>query len=573
MTERNFDGKKIRKFTLKSRLLLILLPSLLIFGLIMIFITDYSLNHVIYRDYAEKLKSYANLSINLINVKYPGEWRSEGEKLYKGDKLINGDTEIVDDIQNSTGAIATIFLNDVRVSTNVKDENGIRKVNTKAAENVVSQVLIDGKEYTGVADVNGTKFQAYYTPIKNQDGKIIGMFFVGAEKTQVLKDVLRTKIKIFILVLSLIVIISLSIVLFINRIINRVKKILETIEKVESGDLTVNCDVNSSDEIGDISRKLNSMVKNIGGLVGEIITASNNIASALEEIEASSRQVGAASEEISTTVQELASGAALQAGETDRVNTLTNILSEKINNIMTNSQMVSKNMDNMDNASKIGIKSVDTLKEKFKNNSDAIYEAVDGIKSLTEKSETIGQILMTIESISKQTNLLALNAAIEASRAGEAGRGFAVVADEVRKLAEESSESVSEISKIIYGIKDSIKRTQEDMLIGERMLDEANASLEDVIGSFGAISESTINLSNELQNLKINLQDINSAKNDVAETMEKIAVIAEESAASTEEVSASTEEQTAAVEEVVVSIEKINNNMRELGTKINKFKI
>ncbi|MCV5839352.1 methyl-accepting chemotaxis protein, partial [Escherichia coli] len=46
---------------------------------------------------------------------------------------------------------------------------------------------------------------------------------------------------------------------------------------------------------------------------------------------------------------------------------------------------------------------------------------------LANDTQSIGQIVETINSVSEQTNLLALNAAIEAARAGEHGRGFAVV--------------------------------------------------------------------------------------------------------------------------------------------------
>ena len=79
----------------------------------------------------------------------------------------------------------------------------------------------------------------------------------------------------------------------------------------------------------------------------------------------------------------------------------------------------------------------------------AVNDTQDAMRELLETSQTISNIVGTINSISEQTNLLALNAAIEAARAGEMGRGFAVVADEVRTLAGNSQSSSNEIDNLV----------------------------------------------------------------------------------------------------------------------------
>ncbi|ACE85779.1 PAS domain S-box protein [Cellvibrio japonicus] len=79
----------------------------------------------------------------------------------------------------------------------------------------------------------------------------------------------------------------------------------------------------------------------------------------------------------------------------------------------------------------------------------AVSQTQAAMQQVLTASNTIIQIIGTINGISEQTNLLALNAAIEAARAGELGRGFAVVADEVRTLASNSKTASSEIDKLV----------------------------------------------------------------------------------------------------------------------------
>ena len=92
---------------------------------------------------------------------------------------------------------------------------------------------------------------------------------------------------------------------------------------------------------------------------------------------------------------------------------------------------------------------LEQLESQIENVSIKTEEMEENVFQLKNSSDKIYQIISIVKQIADQTNLLALNASIEAARAGDHGKGFAVVAEEVRKLANESKQSVEQITELI----------------------------------------------------------------------------------------------------------------------------
>ncbi len=134
------------------------------------------------------------------------------------------------------------------------------------------------------------------------------------------------------------------------------------------------------------------------------------------------------------------------------------------------------------------------MKDKASRVNDDLTSANEQMKRLmasmnriTNASEEIEIIVITIEDISFQTNILALNAAVEAAKAGQAGRGFAVVADEVRNLAERSSEAAKTTTKLV---KDTVVAVREGGRVAgltERSVKEASEATTSVVSNMDKI--------------------------------------------------------------------------------------
>ncbi len=96
---------------------------------------------------------------------------------------------------------------------------------------------------------------------------------------------------------------------------------------------------------------------------------------------------------------------------------------------------------------------------------DQVETIAQSLIQLSEQSQTIGEIITSVNDLAEQSNLLAVNAAIEAAKAGEQGKGFAVVAQEVKILAEQSKEATSQVRSIL---NDIMKATNSAVLATEQ---------------------------------------------------------------------------------------------------------
>ncbi len=444
---------------IKAKLILSFIATLLLFSVIIFLLVDFKVAGVITENYQRNIEASARLSIAFFDEKHPGDWSAKDGILYKGEEKINDTIDFVDTINKNSGYLATFFLNDTRIATNVHQKDGSRAVGTKASDAVIDTVLKKGNDYHGEAIVADQNVFTYYTPLKNPDGEIIGMWFVGVEKTVVDNQILDI-VKSIGLIIAVALLIGAAFAFSMGHILSKaIRKINYQLNKFSEGDFSYKLSekvLNKKDEVGQISRSANTMKESVQGIIKTVMKESGEIDNALSMTISGISELNGNIEDVSATTQQLSAGMQQTAATMEEMNATSTEIETAVENIAKKAQETSFA------AKEISERAV-ALKEnskESKNHAYTIYETANSkLTNAIEQSKSIEQIRLLSEAImqiTSQTNLLALNAAIEASRAGEAGRGFAVVADEIRKLAEDSKKAVSEIQGVTVNVLNAV---------------------------------------------------------------------------------------------------------------------
>ena len=171
------------------------------------------------------------------------------EKILVGGKLINKNFQFIDNIVNTVfenrlyegkpvGTI-TLFQNDVRIATNVLDKNGKRAIGTRVSEVVYKRIFEQKEKWLDRAFVVTDWYVTAYEPIKNINGNVIGILYVGILE----KPFVEFQKNLFIALLIIIFsgcIISIFFSMFISKSIAvPLTKVIKSTNQISNGNLGI----------------------------------------------------------------------------------------------------------------------------------------------------------------------------------------------------------------------------------------------------------------------------------------------------------------------------------------------
>lgn len=346
------------------------------------------------------------------------------------------------------------------------------------------------------------------------------------------------------------------------------KSMAKTAEEVAEGDLRSDVTPKSEKDIlGNAFAKmihgLRSIIVEVRGGAGQIAAGSSQIASTSEQASRNNEAAATAIEESTATMHEMSANIQNVAKNSQSQSSSVTETSSSIEQMVTSIQRIASTgkllvdlSQKTKKAVELGFEAVSKSIKGTDEINSTISRSANTITALGSRAEDIGKIVDVIDDIAEQTNLLALNAAIEAARAGEQGMGFAVVAEEVRKLAERSAKSTKEIAELISGIQ---KETQEAVKFMDKSMQIVEKGVElskQVDSTLKDIELNVAEVDKYAKEIGAGTQEQSSGSTQIAKASENLREI-------TQEISSAMSEQSTSAEQIVKTMEKMREMVQQ----------
>lgn len=496
-----------------------------------------------------------------------------------GDKINN----LMNLVKNDTGCTyiyAMSKVNDKEYKYIFSDDGNADSIEDVTHYNNVFKDSMDKGEsgYTSVE--NDTEYGAMLSavvPIKNSSGDVVGILACDFLAKSIESKVAYVKLGIITISIILFLISCLLTYIGISNVTKAINRNVILLGKLSKGELNIpenEKDLKRKDEIGDISKAINTMKKSVSTLIENVKSSSISTTNCVGEIDTSMATLNNNVAEIASITEELSATMEETAAATEEMNATAFEIERAVKNISTEAEKgthtVSQIKNIAENLKQKAITSKDDTLSIYKETERELSESIEQAKSV-EKITVLSESILAITS---QTNLLALNAAIEAARAGEAGKGFAIVADEIRQLAETSKLAVNEIQEV----------TKEVVLSVDKLSNNSKNILEfietNVIKDYDMLADTAKQYSNDATVIENLVSDFSSTSEELHASMQCMVNVINEITSASSEAAEGTLDIAEKAGVILQKSELVKNNsektMKEtdnLSNLITKFKI
>ncbi|MEO5345556.1 MAG: methyl-accepting chemotaxis protein [Magnetococcus sp. YQC-9] len=403
--------------------------------------------------------------------------------------------------------------NGVDVGLHLLDADGFKTMGSNLGpkpllETEILKKAMNGEPQLEHREIHGEVHAVLASEITDFAGKSIGVIEISMESTAYLEALRHARIS-SLGVGTLSILFGLLMAMLIARhLVGRLQAVVDGVNRVASGDLSVPVPLDGRDELADLARatddmrlKLHEMASEVDTRAAQVHQAAREISDAVAGQATTSTQMSSSVAEITSTMEELSAS--------------SNQIAEQARSVV---DIANQTLD----GSRKGSEAMQTVLGRMSDIRDDRQLVLKEIVELGTKSKQIGKVMEIIDNLADQTRLIAFNAALEASSAGEAGRRFSVVAGEIRRLADSVTDSTKEIETKINEIQDSISRLVVNSERGSMGVVAGTTASTNTAERLGEIVKAATTTTHAAQQISLSTQQQKIASNQVVVALREI---------------------------------------------------
>lgn len=533
-------------------------------------------NHIktaYFSSFTEGLRAAATLIEDELSHQWDGDWSlSESGQLLKGDFPIHNTYQAqLDNMHYKTGMHYTVFYGDTRYVTSLTDAvTGQRMEGTKASEVVINEVLRSGRDYLAENfELAGKNWYAYYLPLKNSDGSVVGMVFAGRDTTIVDSNMRSAALAIIGTFIGFALFYFGVARFLISTTSKSISDIVGGLQKLEDGELSFYINdrtFNRKDELGVIAASSAQLRDKLQDIITATKKLSEDVTQSGINLANSAATASNVAEQVTCAVEDISRGAMSQAESVESSVNNTNEMGDSIDEITDKVEDLTTAANEMLTGANRTVNTLTELMDKNANVMNSMQDINNQILLTNDSVNSISQATGLITEIASQTHLLSLNASIEAARAGDSGNGFSVVATEIGILAKQSKEAADTIKGVVEALVKESQKSVETLEVLSENIKEQNTQLNDTKNDMDIVVENVKNVGSSTQVISDKIHMLNDLKASFADIIGELSAISQQNAASTQETNASMEELNATFS----LISNAAKDLREMAETLNE---
>lgn len=265
--------REFRGNGLGDKMLALAVLPILVLGIVLMVVSMQTFSDKMEGHVRKEMTQQTKLILKILDENYPGEFSLNKDvkgnyHIYKGGKDITKDTEFIDNMKEIMGVEVTLFCQDVRLQTTLRDSKGRLFINTAVSSVITKDVLKKKKAhfYRSTTNVGDERYFAYYEPIFLEDGTCFGMVGVCRKATDIEKNIRMAVCPILLLSIAAIFVIGAISISYTRILTKRIRILQQFMKKLTKDDFEAEMPaglLKVEDEIGDLARSGKKMQESI----------------------------------------------------------------------------------------------------------------------------------------------------------------------------------------------------------------------------------------------------------------------------------------------------------------------